>query len=318
MNILFIGFSSLVKRRVLSSVAIINGIKKISIASQSLNNLDMIENKKRGELFSSYNDAIHNSKCELVYISLPNSLHYKYAKKSLESGKHVIIDKPSVMNENEAKDLYDLSNEKNLCLAEANVWMHHNIAKSMKSFFKKNCKPLNINMTFTSPPLDEKNFRYNPKYGSGIIYDRASYVISCGKYFYDSYPEDVKCFVNKIDQKNGVDISASLALVYSEGQTIQSFISLSAEYKNEISCIGKNYSIFSERIFTPPSDYEANILVSESNEKKIINVAKDNSFKNFIVNVIESIWQNKYSDYAFDLLNQSKIMDKIIEKGKGL
>jgi len=61
-----------------------------------------------------------------------------------------------------------------------------------------------------------------------------------------------------------------------------------------------------------------NILVSESNEKKIINVAKDNSFKNFIVNVIESIWQNKYSDYAFDLLNQSKIMDKIIEKGKGL
>ena len=38
--------------------------------------------------------AINKSNAEVVYISLVNSKHYKYALKALNKNKNVIIDKP--------------------------------------------------------------------------------------------------------------------------------------------------------------------------------------------------------------------------------
>jgi dTDP-3,4-didehydro-2,6-dideoxy-alpha-D-glucose 3-reductase len=314
MKILIIGYSSIVRRRVLPSLLSIKKIREISIASQTINSIDFVPEQLRGELYSDYDEALSNFDGNLTYISLPNALHYFWAKKALHNKLHVIIDKPSVIKLSQSKELTLLAKQKSLCIAEANVWNYHPLAKKILSYFNNYGKPLNINMIFTSPKLDKNNFRYNTKLGSGIILDRASYVISCGKFFYNQKPIKIHCSVNKVDKLNNVDISAAISLIYSSGFQLNSFISLSSEYKNEITCFGENYILKADRIFTPPSDYKGVIKLTRNNKKSKINVPSNDSFKLFINDAIQSINKNNFGKFGKDMLESSEIMDKIINK----
>lgn len=43
-------------------------------------------------VFDTYQDLINSDVIEAVYIPLPNSLHFEWAKKALEAGKHVLLE----------------------------------------------------------------------------------------------------------------------------------------------------------------------------------------------------------------------------------
>lgn len=55
----------------------------------------------------------------MVYVSVPNSLHFEWTKKALLAGKHVLCEKPFTSNADEARELVKLAKEKKLVLLEA-------------------------------------------------------------------------------------------------------------------------------------------------------------------------------------------------------
>ena len=65
------------------------------------------------EAFTQIDDAM-NSDYDIIDIVLPHNLHLKYAKEAMESGKHVIIEKPIASTEQEAKELISLSRKMNV------------------------------------------------------------------------------------------------------------------------------------------------------------------------------------------------------------
>lgn len=69
--------------------------------------------------FSSTNYSKFLKKVQAVYIASPHLSHYKYAKKALETGVHVLCEKPITLSKTEAKELYELASSKNLVLLEA-------------------------------------------------------------------------------------------------------------------------------------------------------------------------------------------------------
>ena len=56
---------------------------------------------------------------------MPNSLHFEWAKKSLENNLHVICEKPLTCNLAEAKVLVDLAKRNNLILIETFQFRFH-------------------------------------------------------------------------------------------------------------------------------------------------------------------------------------------------
>lgn len=54
----------------------------------------------------SYQAILDDPSIDCVYIPLPNGLHYEWALKALEAGKHVLLEKPSVSNAKEAESLF--------------------------------------------------------------------------------------------------------------------------------------------------------------------------------------------------------------------
>ena len=101
-NLLILGNSNFVQRRLLGSLKNIKKIRyKICSKSSKANHID----------YNNYTEAL-NSKPDIVYISLSNHLHYKYAKIALLKGAHVIVDKPITPTLKEALELVKIAKKK--------------------------------------------------------------------------------------------------------------------------------------------------------------------------------------------------------------
>jgi len=64
----------------------------------------------------SYNqtaDLMNDQKIELIIVNTPNNTHFDLAKRSLQAGKHVLVEKPIAATVAEVKELYDLAREVN-------------------------------------------------------------------------------------------------------------------------------------------------------------------------------------------------------------
>lgn len=55
---------------------------------------------------------------DAVYIATPHEIHYEYIKSSLEHGKHVLCEKPMVLQRAQAEELFLYAKERNLILFE--------------------------------------------------------------------------------------------------------------------------------------------------------------------------------------------------------
>ena len=109
-NLLILGNSNFVKRRVVNSL---NKIKEIDykICSKS--------QKNKKIFFNNYTKAL-KSNPDLVYISLVNYLHYKYAKIALNMGLHVIVDKPITPKLHQVKELIKIAKKKKFIIVRSN------------------------------------------------------------------------------------------------------------------------------------------------------------------------------------------------------
>ena len=69
--------------------------------------------------YGSHEELLRDPNVDIVYISTVNSLHYRWAKAALESGKHVVCEKPCTIAEAHSRELFTLAREKGLFLMEA-------------------------------------------------------------------------------------------------------------------------------------------------------------------------------------------------------
>src|SRR3972149_6355592 len=309
MDILIIGFSSIVQRRVIPALISLPEVGRISIASRRQVTVEAIPSNKRGKVYQGYSNAI--SECEpcLAYISLPNSLHAEWAHCALEAGFHVIIDKPAVTDISDARELVRVAEQKAMCLSESNVWCYHPLTQTLKGVIdKEESVPLQISATFSSPSLNPGDFRYNPDMGCGILLDRGPYAVSCGRFFFGGPPQEIFCRVASFDRKGKVDIYFDVMMGYPGGSVFQGFFSLRAEYRNTLSIIGPSYYLDVDRIFKPPADYNGRINVRRNNQAEIIPVPVADTFALFIKHVLNSIHNGSFSRFSRILLEDAQVL----------
>lgn len=65
----------------------------------------------------SFEELIKDPAIELIVVNTPDSTHYEYARLALETGKHVIVEKPFTSTTEEGEELIALAAEKGLMLS---------------------------------------------------------------------------------------------------------------------------------------------------------------------------------------------------------
>lgn len=68
--------------------------------------------------YDDYDSFLAQEDVDTVYVGLPNSLHYPFAKKAMQAGKNVLIEKPFCSNLREFDDLVNTSKVNNVYLIE--------------------------------------------------------------------------------------------------------------------------------------------------------------------------------------------------------
>lgn len=167
-------------------------------------------------VFTDY-DAVLASDADTVYVGLPNHLHYEYAKKALNAGKHVISEKPIVPRISELEELAALAKEKKRILIEAISTVHQPAFYALKEKMPLigDVKLISFNIGRCSSRYDaftvgELPAAFDPEKAGGALLDLNVYNISTVMGLFGK-PLDVKYFPN-IDR--GIDTSGVLIMDY--------------------------------------------------------------------------------------------------------
>lgn len=70
-------------------------------------------------LYTEYEELLKNADIDFIYIGIVNTEHYSYAKRALEAGRNVILEKPFTVTAAQASELAEIAEEKSLFLWEA-------------------------------------------------------------------------------------------------------------------------------------------------------------------------------------------------------
>lgn len=86
----------------------IEGCKLVAVCDGNQEKLAGYREKYGVDVYTDYREMIKRDDIDAVYIVSPLTTHYEVAKASLEAGKHVLCEKPMVMNEDQANSLRQL------------------------------------------------------------------------------------------------------------------------------------------------------------------------------------------------------------------
>jgi predicted dehydrogenase len=69
------------------------------------------------KIVTRYEELLDDPEIDMVVVNLPDPLHYDMARKALDSGKHVIVEKPFVRQSKQGRELIELANRRELLLS---------------------------------------------------------------------------------------------------------------------------------------------------------------------------------------------------------
>ena len=313
MKILFIGNSSIVRRRILPVLPSIPEIESAAVASKS--NFDKISfpNGVIGTAYSGYETAIDESGADLVYVSTVNSEHTRWAEAVLQRGKHTVVDKPAFLSLADTQRLLDLAQGKGCLLAESTVYAYHPQIKAIQEQFEKEeDAPTRITATFSFPPLPPGNFRYRDALGGGALWDLGPYAITPGRLFFGTEPVEIAGFVSASTDQ--VETSFSLSARYMGGQSLTGHFGFNSAYRNHVELIGATTVVSVDRIFTTPDSLENTLNVIHDNQHYTVTVPAASPFVCFLEVLVKALQEHDYEQFAENLLSDARTMQRLRDK----
>ena len=113
-------------------------VKKVFACDLKENRLQNIKEKfPAAELTNDCMDLI-NSDTDAIVIATPVDTHYFFGKKALEAGKHIWVEKPFTATSDEAEELIDIAESKNLKIFVDHTFIYNGAVRKMKELVDNN------------------------------------------------------------------------------------------------------------------------------------------------------------------------------------
>ena len=287
----------------------------VGIHARSNKTIELIKNKYKCKITNKLDELINYSNYKMVYISSVPSMHYTLSKFFLNKQKHVLVEKPAVINSYQASILINLAKKNKLVLMEGFMYRFHKQFKKISDLIKRE-KIEFIEAIFGFPHLNKHDFRYSKKLGGGALLDAGCYTISI---IQNIIKDNMKLVsYNFQNMKSGVDKKGTANFTTKNHTKCRAIWYFGGIYKNELKIRTLNKEFFIERAFSKPADLLTNIKINSTHQKVLnVNVSKDNHFKKMILHFRKAIYSSKIRDEEYSLIkNQSKYISTLRKKQK--
>lgn len=163
----------------------IEGAEVMAVCSRKLETANTFAQKNNiSDTYDSYEEMINSDNIDAIYIALPNSLHYHYAKEGMKKGKHILCEKPFTSNKKELEELIIIAKQNNVLLMEAIKTLalpsYHAIKEGIKRIGK--IRQVNFQKYQYSSRYNEYNKGivpnvFNPTFSGGALTDMGVYCV---------------------------------------------------------------------------------------------------------------------------------------------
>lgn len=156
--------------------AVVSGVKPVAAYD--------IDSAKSNAYNHTYNDVKVCSTLEelyasadAVYIATPHLSHYELIKESIEAGKHVLVETPMVLNGDQAKELFEMAEQKGVILMEANKTAHCPAFNHLMVMIKSGVigEVVDIDASLSKLLPDKTLREFDPQQAGGSFFELGSY-----------------------------------------------------------------------------------------------------------------------------------------------
>ncbi len=264
-----------VKWGVISTAKI--GIEKVIPAMQQCDNIEIVGIASRNEndakasaeilnipgYYGSYEALLNDPDIEAIYNPLPNHMHFEWTKKAIEKGKHVLCEKPIVLEKEEVSELINLRNKYKVKVGEAfMVHTHPQWIDAVKRVKNGELGKLKVIQGFFSYyKTDPDNIRNILEYGGGAMWDIGCYPVHTSRYAFGEEPLRVLSIIDR-DPKLKIDRLGTVILEFPSGQCVFTVSTQLVPYQKMI-LFGEEKKMEIEIPFNAPNDTSTKIYIDE-------------------------------------------------------
>ncbi|MBT4842703.1 MAG: Gfo/Idh/MocA family oxidoreductase [Anaerolineae bacterium] len=242
-------------------------------------------------VFGSYEAMLADPDIDVIYNSLPNSMHAEWTIKAAEAGKHVLCEKPLAITVGEVDAILAAGEEAGVTIMEAFMYRHHPQNEKIKELINKGAiGELRLIRGSFSFNLDSpNNIRLDPALGGGSLWDIGCYPISFARMIADAEP--IEAFGWQITGASGVDETFTGQLRFPDDLYLQLDCSFQTPYRVHMEIVGSENAIIVPQPYKPGS--KEKIFLGDGNKKKKISMPGEGLYRGQVENMADVILDNK-------------------------
>lgn len=306
------GCANIAIRTVIPTLQKHEGFDVVSIASRSASKATETAAKFGCEAVIGYDALLADDSLDAIYMPLPTGLHEQWALKSLNAGKHILVEKSLAMTHDSAKVMVAHARKKNLLIMENFMFLYHSQHKAIAKMVADDAigEIRAFRSSFGFPPLAEDNFRYDKSLGGGALLDAAAYTIRASQLYLGL---DLSVQGAHLEWLNpgGVDIFGGAFLKSKTGQFSQVAFGFDNFYQCNYEIWGSKGKITAHKAFTPKPDETPKVVIERQGFRDEIALPSDNHFINILTEFRRCIQAGNFSDKYIEIINQSRLLQEV-------
>jgi xylose dehydrogenase (NAD/NADP) len=191
----------------------------------------------------SYEALLADPEVEVVYISLPNSLHLEWTVRALEAGKHVLCEKPLGRRATEVRAAFDIAEREGRVLMEAFMYRHHPQTRRLVELVDAGAvgRVRMIQAAFSFRTEDPADVRLQVAFDGGALMDVGCYCVSAARLI-GGEPERVSA--EQVLGGDGVDVAFAASMRFPGGVLAHFDAGLALAPRHHLEVVGEEGSLF--------------------------------------------------------------------------
>ncbi|WP_342513079.1 Gfo/Idh/MocA family oxidoreductase [Sporosarcina sp. FSL K6-1522] len=268
-------------------------------------------------VLTDYQALLQLEEIDAVYIALPNSLHKEWIDKAIAAGKHVLCEKPIVLEVHELAEIFTAANQKKVHVMEAFMYRFHPQMIEARKLLEAGVigEPLTIRSRFHFTMGDwQQDIRMQSELGGGVLWDIGGY---CLNVMLDLIGEEPAAIHVLQGRKQQVDTHIAFQLRFSNDVLGIADCSFYGPMTNDVDIIGTKGTMHLPHAFRPDLNEDVGVVRIHTEEGPQQFEWAGNSYVAQVNAFQEAILANVPLAYTpQQMLQQSRMLQKLVEQLK--
>lgn len=302
-------------------------VNLVAIADRDVKNARILANKYQCNLYENYKKMLNQERIDLVSIAVPTPLHKKIAIDVLNSGKHLLLEKPIASTISEAEQIIKIAKRKKLKFTVGHIERYNPAVKKLKEVINQDKLGKIISIVIKRVGTYPQRFK-----DANVIVDLAVHdldIINC--LFGNKVPNNISVLGGEALNNKKIDYAE---IMFSHGEIdcviqvnwitpvkIRELAITGTEGYAEVDYINQKLVFYRGNVFINYGNFKEFVEKISRLEKKYIKVDKMEPLKLEISSFIKSVKENRPvevsgEDALFALKTVNLINKKLITSKK--